>query len=83
MTNYKRRRAIQSIKALIIWLVAITANIAFIYAAIDALWTSWPILCGFIIVVVTWSLVVQIDEITQDIMKLKKSHRCCNTRKGH
>lgn len=82
MSRYKRARLIQSSKALIIWLFAITFNIAVIHAAIDALWTSWPILCGLIIMVVTVSISYQIDEITQGILKQKNPQRNGHSRRG-
>ncbi|HBF66460.1 MAG TPA: hypothetical protein DDW34_12905 [Clostridium sp.] len=83
MTRYNRHRVIQSIKALIIWLVAITFNIAVIHAAIDALWTSWPMLCALLILVVTVSLAYQIDELTQNILKVKNPPRNRHSRRGH
>lgn len=83
MTRYNRHRAIQSTKALIIWVAAITFNIAVIHAAIGALWTSWPILCGLIIMVVTVSIAYQIDELTQGILKQKNPQRNGNSRRGH
>lgn len=83
MAHYNRHRTFQSIKVLIIWLIAITFNIAVIHAAIDALWTSWPILCGLIIMVVTVSIAYQIDELTQNILKVKNPPRNGHSGRGH
>lgn len=82
MTRYNLHRAIKSTKVLIIWLFAITFNVAVIHAAINTLWTSWPILCGLIIMVVTVSIAYQIDELTQAILKQKNPQRNGHSRRG-
>lgn len=79
MSRCKRARLIQSAKILIIWLFAITVNIAVIHA-LYAVLPHRLALRYFLIVVFTAVWVKQFVDITDNI---KKSPRNGNSSRGH
>lgn len=78
MSRQKRARTVQAVKMLLIWMFAITVNIAFIHAMIYLLWRR-PILCGILLITFTWNWARLFDDITQ---KIKKSPRNGHSRRG-